>query len=559
MALNCWAILGLEADSDLRSIKRQYAALLKVHRPDEDPSGFQRLREAYEQAMAWSRHMATRHSPDGQEPAVQTQPPAPALAPPLEIERDPAERQAAQLLEGVCVDQLAERFAQARVSHCERAFEDQLLMLCLSPRDDRMQLAAWALEHFNWLSAWQREDLSPAALDLLLGAYCKHVEQDLRELLDAGQIDAFIERYLVLKKADWLQPFERYDWFNETLACLLVQSHVWSPRLFETLCTHQHWYTDDEQSRCPQSWPILVKRRDDRVMIETLENLAKRADRTPESRAARLLLTPMSDEERRAFARRFFEADWNACLTLTETLKRLDPARSQQMPDGDPYFWKSLRQPNQDWPMYAGLFGASLTVVGAQYWVDRSGLGTSLAALLFWLCALAMPGAALLWVWRPMADRLWSLDMRLSRTLSRHLSFRRPAPLVLRQLLPCWVMGALTWACCGAAAFAGYSVVMLAASRLSRVARLRTLTLRRPKVRLPVLGAAGSIALMVGVIGTTVLVFLIARAQLMGVDQGLQPFAKRSCSGAFDSRPECREIPDLKQWYGHLQARETQR
>jgi hypothetical protein len=126
-------------------------------------------------------------------------------------------------------------------------------------------------------------------------------------------------------------------------------------------------------------------------------------------------------------------------------------------------------------------------------------------------------------------------------------------------LLPCWVMGALTWACCGAAAFAGYTVVMLAASRLSRVARLRTLPLKRPKVRLPVLGAAGSIALMVGVIATTVLVFLVARAQLMGVDQGLQPFAKRSCSGAFDSRPECREIPDLKQWYGHLQARETQR
>ncbi|WP_166219434.1 J domain-containing protein [Pseudomonas atagonensis] len=554
--MNCWTVLGLEANSDLRSIKRQYAALLKVHRPDEDPNGFQRLREAYEQAMAWSRHTA---SADAQEPAVETQSAALALEAYLESEHDPVEQQAGQLLEDIAVDKLAERLAQARVLHCERAFEDQLLMMCLSPRDDRMRLAAWGLEHFNWLSAWQREDLSPAALHLLLGAYCKYVEQDLRDLLNAGRIDAFIERYTALKKADWLQPFERHDWFNEALAGLLVESNVWSTHLFETLCTHQHWSADDESRCSPLYWPMLVRRRDDQVYIATLEALARRDDRTPESRAAHLLMTPMSDDERRAFARRFFEADWNACLRLSETLKRLDPARVQQMPDGDPYFWKSLKQSGRDWPMFAGLAGASLTVVCAQYFVDRSGFGASLAAMLFWLCALAASGAALLWAWRPMADRFWSLDVRLSRALSPRLSFRRPAPLVLRELLPCWLMGALIWACCGTAALAGYAVVMLALSRLSRVAWVNTLTIKRPNVRLPVLGTTGSVALMVGVMAATVLFYLIARAQLMGVDQGLQPFAQRSCSGAFDSRQECRGAPDSKQWYGHLQAQEARR
>ncbi|KPC56262.1 DnaJ domain-containing protein [Pseudomonas amygdali pv. morsprunorum] len=35
--MNCWSILGLDAPSDIRSIKRRYAVLLKQNRPDEDP------------------------------------------------------------------------------------------------------------------------------------------------------------------------------------------------------------------------------------------------------------------------------------------------------------------------------------------------------------------------------------------------------------------------------------------------------------------------------------------------------------------------------------------
>ncbi|WP_010196599.1 J domain-containing protein, partial [Pseudomonas amygdali] len=52
--MNCWSILGLDAPSDIRSIKRRYAVLLKQNRPDEDPAGFQRLRDAYEQALSWA-------------------------------------------------------------------------------------------------------------------------------------------------------------------------------------------------------------------------------------------------------------------------------------------------------------------------------------------------------------------------------------------------------------------------------------------------------------------------------------------------------------------------
>ena len=39
--MSCWEVLGLEPQADSRTVKRRYAQLLKVHRPDTDPQGFQ--------------------------------------------------------------------------------------------------------------------------------------------------------------------------------------------------------------------------------------------------------------------------------------------------------------------------------------------------------------------------------------------------------------------------------------------------------------------------------------------------------------------------------------
>ncbi|MEH6350672.1 J domain-containing protein [Pseudomonas sp. 3JA] len=53
-----WQVLGLTPDADERSIKRAYARLLKIYRPDENPNEFQRLREAYEASLAEARWRA---------------------------------------------------------------------------------------------------------------------------------------------------------------------------------------------------------------------------------------------------------------------------------------------------------------------------------------------------------------------------------------------------------------------------------------------------------------------------------------------------------------------
>jgi hypothetical protein len=48
----CWQVLGIDPTDDASAVKRAYAKRLKAVRPDEDPQGFQQLREAYETALA---------------------------------------------------------------------------------------------------------------------------------------------------------------------------------------------------------------------------------------------------------------------------------------------------------------------------------------------------------------------------------------------------------------------------------------------------------------------------------------------------------------------------
>ncbi len=46
-----WDVLGIEPTDDKKTIKRAYATLLRQHRPDEDPEGFERINAAYQAAL----------------------------------------------------------------------------------------------------------------------------------------------------------------------------------------------------------------------------------------------------------------------------------------------------------------------------------------------------------------------------------------------------------------------------------------------------------------------------------------------------------------------------
>ena len=44
-------VLGIDETKDEQEIKNAYRSLLKTANPEDDPEGFKRLREAYEEAL----------------------------------------------------------------------------------------------------------------------------------------------------------------------------------------------------------------------------------------------------------------------------------------------------------------------------------------------------------------------------------------------------------------------------------------------------------------------------------------------------------------------------
>jgi hypothetical protein len=55
-----WSVLGLSPQAGESEIKKAYARLLRLNRPDEDPEGFQALVEARDMAMAYARRAAAQ-------------------------------------------------------------------------------------------------------------------------------------------------------------------------------------------------------------------------------------------------------------------------------------------------------------------------------------------------------------------------------------------------------------------------------------------------------------------------------------------------------------------
>ncbi|VAW73315.1 hypothetical protein MNBD_GAMMA10-3076, partial [hydrothermal vent metagenome] len=47
----CWNILGIDITLDKKLIKKSYALLLRTYHPQKDPEGFQRLKQAYDEAL----------------------------------------------------------------------------------------------------------------------------------------------------------------------------------------------------------------------------------------------------------------------------------------------------------------------------------------------------------------------------------------------------------------------------------------------------------------------------------------------------------------------------
>lgn len=545
--MNCWSILGLDAHTDVRSIKRRYAALLKQHRPDEDPAGFQRLRDAYEQALNWTANVQ-------EQPIEQHGPllaPTPELSSSVETSNtsDIERRRAEVLLEGVTAENLHQRLENARATQCDQAFEDGLLEYCQSGSPAACELAERAVEHFQWLSAWQRNDLSLSATHTVLNNLLRDTERKLEAALNSNNSGTFANLCQHLDKTAWLQTLDRRMWLNEYLTRLLANAEVWSNPIFDAVCKMQGWKEPGSRTLCPEPfWSQLLARSRQAMFLEEQLRIAKQKNDSTGSRAARLLFVPMSDDARVSMTAGFTPQDWQACESLADTVKRHYPGLVSHVHGENLYFWRPLRRHTSFWALPFAILGAASVTSWDGYYRLGSDPDETMIALLLTLGALGLMAGLLYVGCQIFGAFAWRLDERITRRVGHWLTLRRPVPLLMRESAVSWLPAAPAYLIGGWKALLVYGSVLTIAAAGTRVAWpawLRGIFSTAP----------GSLTreLMIGtVLGLIVSLLFISGTIInyrpLQEGQGLQAWPKRLCAALLDTDQPCRP-PSRAQWY----------
>ncbi|UFQ02807.1 J domain-containing protein [Pseudomonas fitomaticsae] len=547
--MSCWTVLGLSADADVRTIKRQYAVLLKQTRPDDDPEGFQRLRDAYEQALAYKEwQQYHEQNPDEEQEQTQDQGIEESwdLSGLTVVEVD-ALQLATRSLDGLSVEELNHRHAVTLEQGCAHFFEDTVLHHCIEHPETSQTLVDWAIPTFFWFSAWQRLELDEISIDLLLDQQRARIAQPMRDALEREDVDGFLQAYARCADFNWLAIEQHRQWFNRALSHLLLDAPFWSPEIFERVRTGQGWH-GCTGNPCPDGeWQRLLARQNAPFFVARQQQLALEPPATPEHRAARLLLGTGSFSARRALARRLREDDWAQCRKLSSELYANHPKVCAQMPGGTAFFWRDWELSFNDWPTYVGVVLACLIGAFTHYIPLGVRLSGLINIVMISTVVFGVIVAGLNWLVHNVAHRVWRLDDRLSASLCPGPLKDSPPFGVLRDLVP----GALMVA--GLGWFFGPIAGGVYAATLATFGLVRRWQSRprvsweesRPavKVGVTILGIL-VLALVLGVFK------VVASQGTVNRNQGLQPWTERLCSRLPATTAECSAPATVEQWYG---------
>ncbi|WP_338496146.1 J domain-containing protein [Pseudomonas sp. WP18] len=151
-----WQLLSLTPDADERSIKRAYARLLKVHRPDENPDAFQRLREAYETSLAEARWRAQADEETVETPLAEPLPPAPEVVeiPVRDMHVERIEIPTVVSPPEPSLGQMAQWLVEGKERQLMEALRHWLSSEWLVPFEHRQQFEQCVLDWFESAPSW---------------------------------------------------------------------------------------------------------------------------------------------------------------------------------------------------------------------------------------------------------------------------------------------------------------------------------------------------------------------------------------------------------------------
>ncbi|EKK3999618.1 hypothetical protein PNF38_000174 [Cronobacter sakazakii] len=363
-------ILGLEPGADERAIKRAYARLLKVCRPDDDPQGFQQLRDAYETALEQARRGVAdgdddafgdddEHDDDNDMAAVapdayrqiddppQAQPvnepePAPAEsapAPPAPLYTPP---RTTALLDGLNEENLNARWLEARAMGESREFEEAVLTRCLwHLAPDEYAFVAQAQARFEWLTPGQRVVTDESQQNRLRHVLLTPYAEEMRAALEEGNDARYLACLRALANSPWLQSYDGQRQLQRLALSLLDAQPEWSPERFAALCRLFHWdETRGERPDLPELWAQAIARDEEEALFVELTAKRDAAEDSPAHRAAQMVLRVQDEDARMLAGLDYTDEDWQACGRLTDQLEIGHPALIPRFAGADIHAWQ---------------------------------------------------------------------------------------------------------------------------------------------------------------------------------------------------------------------------
>lgn len=381
--MSYWQLLEIAPDSDERSIKRAYARLLKTNRPDDNPEDFQRLREAYEDALAEARWRDADDEPSSNVQAVDVH--------------------------------------QPDVAGHE----------WLSPGSEASSAADMPRETLAY------ESMPTPAVELPPEPSMAQMQQWLAE----GKDRQVLEGLKLWVASDWLLPFDRRQQFEQDVINWIEAAPDWSPVFFDALCNIMRW--DEAQGHLPCAnwrWSGLIRRCEVQAFMNSVrEDLARYQRDKTGGHAAALLWLPLSDYERRQLADRFDGPQWQHFTQLAQAVEYQYPEVYERLGLSTLDNWR-------DWlpaTSYRGVWlylwiviSALLTFSKPEGTTVSRRLGDVILLPIVMLLVMFF-GVRLYALWAAMVQAAAGLDIALSRLLIPRSLYRQGAGLLLlRHVLP---------------------------------------------------------------------------------------------------------------------------